>query len=429
MKKISKKITAIILSLIIAVAIVPLSGLNIKVNAATGEDVVAYAREYLGCPYVSGATGPDAFDCSGFVSFIYAHFGISLPNSTYTIWNNMSSYGDVVDHGSIENAQAGDIIVWSGHVSIYTSDGGCIEALNPRYGVTEAIKVDGHTNGMDYYVLRIPGLEHASVKPGTPVISVDKENAKKGETITVSWNAVYGAESYRVLCKSGIINYVNSETTETSKSFALASDGTYTLCVFAKNKDGETQSNEITIKISKEHAHKYISSVTKAATCEAEGIRTYTCSCKDSYTEVIPATGHSYGEWVITKLATVSSTGERQRTCTSCGKVEKETIAKLSSDALIIDKLEITLESKETAQLMANKSVTWSSSDPKVATVDENGNVTAVGAGTAVITATAGNDTAECTVTVESSSWLQMVIEFFVNAIQLIVNFFGSLMK
>ena len=46
------------------------------------------------------------------------------------------------------------------------------------------------------------------------------------------------------------------------------------------------------------HTHKYTAAVTAAATCEAPGIRTYTCLCGDSYTEEIPATGHHYADGI-----------------------------------------------------------------------------------------------------------------------------------
>ena len=42
------------------------------------------------------------------------------------------------------------------------------------------------------------------------------------------------------------------------------------------------------------HTHSYTSTVTKAASCTEAGVRTYTCSCGDSYTEAIPATGHDF---------------------------------------------------------------------------------------------------------------------------------------
>lgn len=56
------------------------------------------------------------------------------------------------------------------------------------------------------------------------------------------------------------------------------------------------------------HAHSYTSAVTTAATCAAAGVKTYTCSCGESYTEVIPPTGHSYVNGV----------------CTVCGKPDPE---------------------------------------------------------------------------------------------------------
>lgn len=49
------------------------------------------------------------------------------------------------------------------------------------------------------------------------------------------------------------------------------------------------------------HHHSYVSTVTKAATCTATGIKTYTCQCGDSYTETIPAAGHSYVDGVCAK--------------------------------------------------------------------------------------------------------------------------------
>lgn len=54
------------------------------------------------------------------------------------------------------------------------------------------------------------------------------------------------------------------------------------------------------------HTHSYTSSVTKAATCEADGVRTYVCACGHSYTESIPATGHKYVDG----------------TCTNCGAAD-----------------------------------------------------------------------------------------------------------
>ena len=93
--------------------------------------------------------------------------------------------------------------------------------------------------------------------------------------------------------------------------------------------------------------HKIVSVQSKDATCTESGNKSYyTCSecgkcfsdskgtteiSKDSVT--VPATGHSYGEWTITKEATATSEGTRTRTCTKCGNKETETIPKKGSSS------------------------------------------------------------------------------------------------
>lgn len=403
MKKISKRIIALILTLVMAVTIVPLSGLNITVEAATGSDVVDYARQFIGCSYVSGATGPDAFDCSGFVSFVFKHFGIDIPNSTYVIWNEMGKYGTIIDHGSCEKAIPGDVIVWVGHVSIYTGNGKCVEALNSRYGVTEAVAVNSHTNGMDYYVLRINGLSSAVVINEKYTVKFDANGGTGAPDSQIKYSDMALTLTSMTPARSGY-TFKEWNTLSTGKGTSYPSGASYSAnadvtlyAIWTKNVEEPA------------HTHRYFPQITKAATCEGEGIKTYICTCGSSYTEAIPAKGHLYGEWVITKLATVSAAGEKQHTCKTCGKVETETIAKLTADAVVIDKATIALNYKGTAKLMANKTVTWSTSNPAVVTVDTNGNIFAAGAGTATVTATADGQTASCVVKV-SYTWWQMII-------------------
>ena len=66
------------------------------------------------------------------------------------------------------------------------------------------------------------------------------------------------------------------------------------------------------------HTHSFTGKVTKAATCTAEGVKTFTCECgEDTYTEKIPATGHSYDKGVVT-LPTCTAEGYTTYTCSSC---------------------------------------------------------------------------------------------------------------
>ena len=78
-----------------------------------------------------------------------------------------------------------------------------------------------------------------------------------------------------------------------------------------------------------EHIHSYESVVT-APTCTEEGYTTYTCKCGKTYTgDYTFKTGHSYGDWVITKEPTETEEGIRESTCSGCGNVVTITIDKL----------------------------------------------------------------------------------------------------
>lgn len=87
-----------------------------------------------------------------------------------------------------------------------------------------------------------------------------------------------------------------------------------------------------TVPLTITHTHTYDSGkITKAATCTADGVKTYTCMvCGDSYTEAIKAVGHSYStKWTIDKAATCTSTGSKSHHCTVCGaKKDVTAIAK-----------------------------------------------------------------------------------------------------
>ncbi|MEU2053446.1 C40 family peptidase [Streptomyces bungoensis] len=88
---------------------------------------VAYAYRKLGSPYVWGASGPDAFDCSGLAQAAYRSAGISLPRTTYQQINA----GRRVSRSQL---QPGDLVFfYSGisHVGIYVGDGRMIHAPNP----------------------------------------------------------------------------------------------------------------------------------------------------------------------------------------------------------------------------------------------------------------------------------------------------------
>lgn len=97
-------------------------------SSAANSSVVAIAMQYVGSPYVWGASGPTAFDCSGFTSYVYNQVGISLPRTS----GAQAGAGYQV---SAAEAQPGDLVVWPGHIGIYTGDGMVIDAGNESTGV------------------------------------------------------------------------------------------------------------------------------------------------------------------------------------------------------------------------------------------------------------------------------------------------------
>lgn len=185
MKKIKRILSVVVVMCIVCSCFV----VPITANAVNGNDIVSYARQFIGYPYVWGTQGPNSFDCSGFVQYVFKHFGISLPASSSSYWNNPTAYGTVIAYGSVDSAKPGDVISWSGHVAIYTENGYCVEALSPSYGVTEKIKVNSHTNGLNYKVIRIYGLE--STPNPTPSPSITYTSIPEGEYKLQNANGKY----------------------------------------------------------------------------------------------------------------------------------------------------------------------------------------------------------------------------------------------
>ncbi len=99
-------------------------------TGSTGSDVVKFAMQFVGNPYVYGGSSlTNGTDCSGFVMSVYNNFGVSLPHSSAAD----RSVGATVN--GLENAQPGDIICYSGHVGIYAGNGQLVHASTSKTGI------------------------------------------------------------------------------------------------------------------------------------------------------------------------------------------------------------------------------------------------------------------------------------------------------
>jgi len=105
--------------------------------------VFSVAQQYIGTPYVYGGASPAGFDCSGYVMYVYAQFGINLPHSV----SGQAAMGKRI---SIADAQPGDIVIMPGHDGFYAGNGNIMDA--PDTGRSISIRPIWTS---DFYIVRL----------------------------------------------------------------------------------------------------------------------------------------------------------------------------------------------------------------------------------------------------------------------------------
>lgn len=109
-------------------------------TGVSGSAVVDYACQFIGNPYVYGGTDiNNGIDCSAFTQYVFAHFGISLPRTSY----EQRYCGKEV---SYSNAQPGDLVCYAGHVGIYMGGGQVVHASNSAPYPAGGIKISSATH-------------------------------------------------------------------------------------------------------------------------------------------------------------------------------------------------------------------------------------------------------------------------------------------
>lgn len=101
------------------------------------------ASQYIGTPYVYGGATPAGFDCSGFVMYVYAQFGVSMPHSS-------TGQGAMGTRISEADARPGDLVIMPGHDGFYAGNGMILHA--PYEGTSVRVQPIWTS---DYYIVRI----------------------------------------------------------------------------------------------------------------------------------------------------------------------------------------------------------------------------------------------------------------------------------
>ncbi len=179
-----------------------------------------------------------------------------------------------------------------------------------------------------------------------PTITLDKSSYEVGDTVNISWAATPSSTNFshywlRVISPAGDNLVHKSMGNVNSYALTVTEEGTYTIIASTTPVGSPNGENSLvegkTFEVG--HEHTYTSKITKAATCTATGVRTYTCSkCGDSYTETIAKTGHNYSEVIVG--GTFTQEGYSIYTCDDCGDTytggyfDKMTLPSIDSFAL-----------------------------------------------------------------------------------------------
>lgn len=105
-----------------------------------GKEIIELAKKYVGYKYVWGAEGPNEFDCSGFVQYIYKQFGYKLPRTTGEQIKKGTQI--ITKKSDYEKLQEADLLHFSGHIGMYIGDNKFIHASNSKPYPKGGVKID-----------------------------------------------------------------------------------------------------------------------------------------------------------------------------------------------------------------------------------------------------------------------------------------------
>lgn len=162
-------------------------------------------------------------------------------------------------------------------------------------------------------------------------VSSDSQNSKVENSKQENQTSSKPAEASKSSNTTTNSNSSNSKIPSNNSSSSSSNGGSGSSS--SKPSGGSSSFSSSSSSSKPSHSHSY-SSKTVKATCTSGGYTVHTCSCGASYTDsYTDATGHRWSDWKTVKKATTSSEGKKQRTCSSCGKTESKTIAKVQGSS------------------------------------------------------------------------------------------------
>lgn len=115
-------------------------------NGSKGEQIVQYALQFVGNPYVFGGTSlTNGIDCSGFTMKVFENFGISLPHNSTSQFSAPGAKVISTSLNDLSGALPGDILVWDGHVAIYMGNNQMVHAQSKKTGIVVSKISSSHT--------------------------------------------------------------------------------------------------------------------------------------------------------------------------------------------------------------------------------------------------------------------------------------------
>lgn len=259
MNKITTKLSAIVLVIIVAFSVLSVTA-SAGSDSVSGSEIASYARSLAGRSYARGGKGPNSFDCSGFVYYVYKHFGISMPSSSSAYFNSPGSCGKVV---SASEARPGDIVSWNGHVAIYLGNNAIVHAATPAKGVCVMNDlrrfVKNGVRNPKHYFIRVVGGTSSSESVSSEPVNTDPEiyKFKTGHSTYLEGSKVKFTASGDNYDKCEISIYRDSElvknVTVKNGTYLFSADvaGDYSAsCVLTSDSsDKKAESKKITFRV------------------------------------------------------------------------------------------------------------------------------------------------------------------------------------